>query len=57
MRQADNPDLDTIGPSTEVLGYSQQDGDYFTIGGAPNNATYHIYQLNVINVINVVEAK
>ena len=54
MRKADNPDLDTIGPSTEVLGYSQQDGDYFTIGGAPNNATYHIYQLNFINV---VEAK
>ena len=25
----------------------KQDGDYFTIGGEPNNATYNIYQLTV----------
>src|SRR5580765_8510731 len=25
----------------------QQDGDYFYIGGEPNNATYNIYQLTV----------
>ena len=32
----------------------QQDGDYFYVGGAPNNATYNIYQLTVSDRKSVV---